>query len=218
MAERRAPGGGPVHHERQARGAPGREQRVRALEVRGHGLLDHHRQAAAERVAAQLRGRAVVGEHEDGVGVRAFQQSVVGRMRLRVAVGTLQALAQPRVGIGRGHEPPELTRGDRREVRPDVVMAEPEHSHSQSHHEHPPMQAAERCPTRSVLARPALEPPGRASMCNSGLDVPGKESDYLQPRRRCPPLSGRAGNPRWGQRTTFIGCRPPPRRRDRLWR
>jgi hypothetical protein len=54
------------------------------------------------------------------------------------------------------------------------------------------MQAAERCPTRSVLARPALEPPGRASMCNSGLDVPGKESDYLQPRRRCPPLSGRA--------------------------
>ena len=159
VAERRAPGGGPVDHERQARGAPGREQGVRALEVRGHGLLDHHRQAAAERVAAQLRGRAVVGEHEDGVEVRAFQQSVVGRMRLRVAVGALQALAQPRVGLGRGHEPPELTRGDRREVRPDVVVAEPEHSHSQSRHEHPPCSLLNGVP----LDPSWLAPPSRVT-------------------------------------------------------
>ena len=40
--------------------------------------------------------------------------------------------------------------------------------------------------TQLFTAPPALEAPGRAAMCNSGLDVPGKESDISEPRRRCP--------------------------------
>ncbi len=56
----------------------------------------------------------------------AIQQLVAGRVDLNAPVRAGQPLAKPRIRFGRRDEPAEGAGRQRREVRPDVVVAEPE--------------------------------------------------------------------------------------------
>jgi hypothetical protein len=134
VTERRPPRGRPVHHERHAGGGSGSDQRAGAGEIGGHGLFDHHGQAAPQRAHAELGRCPVVGEDEDGVEVAALEEGVERLVRRDAAVRALQLVAQARIGIGGGDEAAVLAGVQRGEVAPHVIVAQPEHSDIQTRH------------------------------------------------------------------------------------
>ena len=112
------------------RGSPpardGGEESLGARQIRGHRLLDQHRQAAPERPHPELGGSPVVGEDQDGVEIGALEERVVGGMKRHAPVLAGQTLPQPWRRLGDGHQLAELAGRDRGEVAPDVVVVEPE--------------------------------------------------------------------------------------------
>jgi hypothetical protein len=134
VTQRRPPRGRPVHHERHPDGLGGGEQRAGAGEVGGHGLLDHHGQAAAECAHAELRRGPVVREDEDGVEVTALEERVERLVRRHAAVRALELVAQPRIGIRGGDEAAVLAGVQRREVAPHVIVTQPEDPDVQARH------------------------------------------------------------------------------------
>jgi hypothetical protein len=132
VTEGRAPCGGPVDHERPPGRAGRAQQGLRARQVRRHGLLDHDRKPAPERLDPELDRAPVVGEHEDSVEILAVQQGLVARQGLDARVSARQALAKPRIRIGGGHDPAMLAGGERSQIPPDVVVGQPENPDAQS--------------------------------------------------------------------------------------
>jgi hypothetical protein len=140
----------PVDHEGKPGPPRGGEEGVGSGQVRRHRLLHHDGKPAVEGAHAKVGGGAVVREQEHGVQVAPVQEGVVAVVNGDDPVRAFQPCAQSRVGLShRGHRA-EVARRQRRQVGPDVVVAEPDYSDSQACHAFPRSPGAARVTFRAL--------------------------------------------------------------------